>query len=117
MKRKLWLLVPLAALAIAGLGWEALNLAIENDGLRQVAEGDKRSIQALLSYASVATRCGVTPQELADSLKTTVHPSSTDNRAAEVAYLAFRAEFVSGTLASVEIGDVGKVSVCGREVR
>jgi hypothetical protein len=111
MKAKSWILVGLA-LAVAWLGWETLNLAIENDGLKQVVEDQKRSVQALLSYARVATRCNVTPTELADSLKATLHQSATDAKATEVAHLAFKAQFTNGVLSQVEIVDVGKVSVC-----
>jgi hypothetical protein len=111
MKFKHWLLVG-SALAVVLLGWETLKLAIENDGLRQVAEGHKRSIQALLVYASVATRCDVTVQELSNLLAATVHASPTDSTSSVVAKLAFKAQYTKGTIARVEIVDVGSVSVC-----
>ena len=111
MKFKHWLLAG-SALVVAWLAWETFNLAIENDGLRQVAESQKRSVQALLNYASVATRCDIKPQQLADSLNATVHASSTDSATSEVANLAFKAQFTKGALTRVEIVDVGGVSVC-----
>lgn len=100
------------ALVVTWLGWTILNLAIENDGLRQVAEGHRSSVKALLSYASIATRCNVTPQELASNLKTMVQSTSVDGATSEVAHLAFKAQFDKRGLTQVEIVDIGKVAVC-----
>ena len=101
-------------LAIAWLCWTILNLAIENDGLKQMTDSHRRSVEALLKYASVATRCNVTSEELAAILKTRVQTSSKPSATAEVAHLAFKAQFAEGHVASVEIVDVGKITVCKR---
>jgi 4-amino-4-deoxy-L-arabinose transferase-like glycosyltransferase len=99
-------------LAIVWLCWNTLNLAIENDGLKQMTDSHRRSVEALLNYASVATRCSVTSEELAAVLKAQAQTSSERSGTAEVAHLAFKAQFAGGHLASVEIVDVGKVTVC-----
>lgn len=49
-------LIAVLLLVVGWFGWTVLNLAIENDGLRQVAAGHKQSIESLLDYVSIATK-------------------------------------------------------------
>jgi hypothetical protein len=107
MNAKTLCLVFLLALS-AWLGWTTLNLALENDGLRQVTAGHKQSIEALLDYVAVATKCEITPGEISEAL----HVAVPDRRTNEVAHLAFVARFEDRGIAEVEVVGVKKVRVC-----
>ncbi|MFT3664270.1 hypothetical protein [Piscinibacter sp.] len=102
------LLIVVLFLVIGWSGWTTLNLAIENDGLRQVAAGHRQSIESLLGYVSVATRCDVTPQELVVAVGATP-PGDAEK---EVSYLAFQARFNDRGIAEVGVVDVKRVTVC-----
>jgi hypothetical protein len=96
---------------VAWLGWSELNMALEVDGLKQNAQADRRSIEALLAYAKVASRCDLKPEELAKALNASVYPSQ-GSAGTRVATLAFDARFSSNGPREVGIVDVAKVSVC-----
>ena len=91
------------------------QLTLENDGLKQVVAGHNRSVQALLKYVQVATKCDVTPEELARAADSAVLPMR-DGRTLQVAQLAFSAEFQAGEIRAIEITDVGKVTLCRGKV-
>jgi hypothetical protein len=114
MKGTYWIFTGALFLAACVLLWACLNLALENDGWRQVAEGHNRSVRALLKYAEIATKCDVSPDDVAKALGTTVQPSRDATQASQVAQLAFRAEFEAGQIRMLEITDVGKASLCKR---
>jgi len=107
MNIKTVFLVLLLALS-AWLGWTTLNLALENDGLRQVTEGHKLSIESLLDYVAVATKCEVTPGEVSKALNVATPASG----ASEVAHLAFVARFEGHGISEVGVAGVKKVRVC-----
>ena len=102
------LLIVILLLVIGWLGRTTLNLAIENDGLRQVAAGHRQSIEALLGYVSVATKCDVTRQELVVAVGAT--PSG--GAAKEVSHLAFQARFNDRGIVEIGVVDVKRVTVC-----
>ena len=112
MKAKQWFLVTASVLLVLALIWAIINQALENDGLKQVAAGHSRSVQALLKYAEVATKCDVTPEEVARALDSTVLPMRDGSTTSQVAHLAFRAEFQGGKIRALEITDVGRISLC-----
>ncbi|MFO1246531.1 MAG: hypothetical protein U1E71_15300 [Ramlibacter sp.] len=111
MKAKHWVLLTVGVLLALSLIWAIINLTLENDGLKQVVAGHNRSVQALLKYVQVATKCDVTPEELARALDSAVLPMR-DGRTLQVAQLAFSAEFQAGEIRAIEITDVGKVTLC-----
>lgn len=98
-------------LVVGWLGSTTLDLAIENDGLRQVAAGHVRSIESLLEYVRVGSKCDVTPKELAVAIGAPVSTQSNDS-VIEVSHLAFQARFDSRGIAEVGVTDVKKVAVC-----
>lgn len=102
------LLIVVLLLVIGWLGWTTLNLAMENDGLRQVAAGHRQSIESLLGYVSVATRCDVTPQELVIA----VGAAPRGDAAKEVSHLAFQARFNNRGIAEIGVVDVKRVAIC-----
>lgn len=104
-------LIAVLLLVVGWFGWTVLNLAIENDGLRQVAAGHKQSIESLLDYVSIATKCDVTPKELAVAVGAPV-PTLPSDAVKEVSHLAFQARFNSQGIAEVGVADVKKVAVC-----
>jgi hypothetical protein len=101
-----------AILGIAALGWMSFNLMLENDGLRQVDAEHRRSTKTLLSYIQTTTKCDVDPQALAKALAGTLYRDAT-GVPTDVSKLAFKAEFKDGKVRSVEVVNVGKVSLCG----
>lgn len=103
------LLILVLLLSVAWLSSTVLNLAMENDGLKQVADSHRQSIDSLLKYVSVATKCNVTAQEVAAVVKAT---TSAEGLSKEVAHLAFKASFDDRGIAEVSIVDVKKVEVC-----
>jgi hypothetical protein len=102
------LLIVVLLFVVGWLGWTTLNLAIENDGLRQVAAGHRQSIESLLGYVSVATKCDLTPQELVVA----VGAMPPDGTAKEVSHLAFQARFNDRGISEVGVVDVKRVTVC-----
>lgn len=104
-------LTTAAILVIAILGWACLNLALENDGLKQVISEHRRSTEALLSYIGVATKCDIAPDEIAKAVNGTVYRDKA-GAATDVSKLAFKAEFKDGKVHSVQIVNVGKTSLC-----
>lgn len=104
-------LIVVLFVVVVWLGWTTLDLAIENDGLKQVAESHKQSINSLLEYARAATRCNLTAEELATKLHTSVSLSK-DRASKEVAHLAFHARFNRQGVVEVGIVDVHRVVVC-----
>ena len=109
MSRYLWPISAVILLAI--LGWICPNLVLENDGLKQVIAENQRSTRALLNYIAVATRCEVTPQEVAEAVSGTIYR---DQRGAvtDVSHLSFKAEFKNDRVQSVQIVGAGKSLVC-----
>jgi len=87
------------------------ELALENDGLKQVVSENRRSMEALLSYIGVATRCDVEPDVMAKAVNGTIYraPGGT---VTDVSRSAFKAVFNEGRLQSVQIVNVGKASPC-----
>jgi hypothetical protein len=108
-----YVLISVAVLVIAVLGWLSLNLALENDGLKQIVSEHHRSTEALLSYIRVASRCDVKPEEVAKALDATIYRNQ-EGLATDVSRLAFKAEFKDGQVRSVQIVNVGKTSLCSR---
>jgi hypothetical protein len=112
MKVKHWFLLTAGVLLVLALIWTIINLSLENDGLRQVAAGHSRSVQALLNYAQVATRCDVSQEDVAKALDATVIQRRDGGDALQVAHLATRAEFKDGKVRMLEVTDVGRVTLC-----
>lgn len=113
MKIKM-LLVTLTVLLVVVLAclYQLVNLAIENDGLRQVISSQSESISVLLDYSAVATKCDLQPEEIAAYLSAR-HPLSDFQRStASVSGLAFVLAFQGGRPATLEIVGQRKVSLC-----
>lgn len=102
------LLIVILLFLTGWLGWTTLNLAIENDGLRQVTAEHRQSIESLLDYVSVATKCDVTPQELSAALGAAPAHGSTNM----VSHLAFQARFNDRGIADVGVVGVKRIFVC-----
>jgi hypothetical protein len=109
-----WIAVVVSGLSLV-LAWIAISLAIENDGLRQVIDGHRRSIQTLLRFTKVSSRCDLSPQEVAAALSTGDHVVTANPHSEEVGDLAFVAKFRADHLHEVSIVDVEKVEVCGSQ--
>jgi len=112
MIAKHWFVLAFGFLFALALVWTVIDLALENDGLKQVAASQSGSVQALLKYAEVATKCDVTPEEVASALDSAIQPMRRDDGTSEVAQLAFRAEFQGGKIRALDVTDVGSVSLC-----
>lgn len=102
------LLAVILLFLIGWLGWTTLNLAIENDGLRQVAAGHRQSIESLLDYVSVATKCDVTPKALSTVLESAPQNGLTKT----ISHFAFQAHFNDQGISEVGVVDVKSVFVC-----
>lgn len=105
--------IPALVVAIGWLAWSEFNLALENDGLRQNAVADRRSIEALLAYARVASRCDLKPEQVARALNADTYPSRAESTTS-VRVLAFTATFSDQGPKQLEIVDAGKVPLCSQ---
>ena len=104
-------IIAFLGLGSVWLGWALLNLAVENDGLKQVSQSHRRSIELLLDYATVATKCDISAEALAYALNANI--SSTSRGAQkEVRRLAFHASFDDAGIVEVGVVDVSTVTVC-----
>ena len=112
MKKRYLVMLILGLLSVLGLLWAVAELAVENDGLKQVVASQRRSVQDLLKFAEVATRCDVTPEEVASALSASVQTPRRGEATAQVARLAFRVEFQGGKVRTLEITDTASVSIC-----
>jgi hypothetical protein len=92
--------------------YQLVNLAMENDGLRQVVNSQNESIDILLDYSAVTTRCDLTPEKLTMFLNarhpiTHFQPSTNS-----VGGLAFTLSFRDGHPAALAIVGQRKVNLC-----
>lgn len=108
----LFSLISFGVLLIISLGYFTFNLAVENDGLRQVISEDKRSIATLLDYVSGLTNCEVTPSQLEKIVSGSLYVEPGGGNST-VAHSAFFARFHNHRLVEVEISNVKKIAVCG----
>lgn len=92
-----------------------LNLAIENDGLRQVVKGQRESLLVLLDYSTLATSCDLKIGEASTFLGSRHSGIELQPDSRSVAGFAFRLSFVDETPAEIEIVGVGKARLCERQ--
>ena len=111
MKRQSMILIFLLVIASGWLGWMVIDLSVENDGLRQMADLHKGSIRSLLRFSSVATRCDTPPEVVASAVGTGVRKTSAAG-GAQVSKLAFDARFEGGRVSTIRIVDVDEVVIC-----
>ena len=110
MKRQSMIVIFLLVLASGWLGWMVIDLSVENDGLRQMADLHKGSIRSLLRFSSAATRCDTPPELVASAVGTSVRTTSAGG--AQVSKLAFDARFEGGRVSMLRIVDVDEVVIC-----
>lgn len=109
-----FLVLGLIALLVVVLTclYQLVNLSMENDGLRQVVSSQNESIDILLDYSAVATRCDLTPEKvtmLLNAQHPIVHFQPSTN---SVGGLAFKLNFKDGHPTALEIVGQRKVSLC-----
>ena len=100
--------------AISYLLYASLNDAIEIDGLKQSVAQDHRSIDDLVQYIYVNSKCDVTPEQLSVRMGKGYDLLRPDKDSAEVLHLAFKAKFYEGKLTEVGIVDAAKTNPCKR---
>lgn len=91
---------------------DVINISIENDGLRQVAEGHKGSIRTLLKFIEATVKCELDPNAVAKQIESNI--ASRPPFEYELGSLAFRARFSKAKPVEVEVIDVDKTLLCAK---
>lgn len=108
------LVATIAILTIALLGclYQLVNLAIENDSIRQGLKFQKESISILLDYSAIASRCDVSAQEIAAQLNKRHPVIHFEQRTNTIAGMAFFLAFKDDRPSVLGITDNQQVNLC-----
>ncbi len=93
--------------------YATISLSMEVDDLKESNKTNQESMNSLLSFISLSTRCDLEFDDIRSKLgKDYSVIDDKDNNRLRLAKVAFNAEFRSGKIEAVEVIDVKKISLC-----